>query len=134
MKVPVPAAGGVLGVGIDLIACARVARVLERQGERFLTRVFTVEERAYCMGMKNPVPHLAARFAAKEAVAKCFSTGIGAELGWTSIGVRKGAREEPLVCLDERGRALLAGKGASDVLISLTHTETYGMAVALLVR
>ena len=106
----------------------------ERQAERFLQRVFTEEEREYCLRMKNPIPHLAARFAAKEAVSKCFTTGIGELLGWKSVEVVKGEREEPLIRLDERGLALLRQLDASEVLISLAHTANYGLAFAALVK
>jgi holo-[acyl-carrier protein] synthase len=112
----------------------RVRGVLERQGPRFLDRVFTEEERTYCSGMAHPHKHYAARFAAKEAVSKCFTTGIGAELGWRSVSVYHGARNEPLIRLDEKGRALLAQVGATHVMITLSHTETHAMAVAALVR
>lgn len=107
---------------------------MTRQGERFLDRVFTAAERAYCDGMKFPHKHYAARFAAKEAVAKCFTTGIGKELGWKSVGVVHGARHEPLVELDEAGRKLLAVVGGDRVIISLSHTETAAMAVAAILR
>jgi holo-[acyl-carrier protein] synthase len=133
MNFSLPEGGIVRGVGTDIIECSRIAGVLERQGERFLKRVFTEGERAYCLRMKNPVPHLAARFAAKEAVSKCFTTGIGESLGWQSIEVVKGEREEPLVRLDQRGLALLKVLGANDVLISLSHTDTYGLAFAVMV-
>jgi holo-[acyl-carrier protein] synthase len=128
-----PEGGIVRGVGTDIIECARIARVFERQGERFLKRVYTEGERAYCLKMKNPVPHLAARFAAKEAVSKCFTTGIGEALGWQSVEIVKGEREEPLVRLDERGQAMLHRLGATDVLVSLSHTENYGLAYAVIV-
>jgi holo-[acyl-carrier protein] synthase len=117
-----------------LIEVARVRGVVERQGDRFLQRVFTDEERAYCLGRPHPYRHLAARFAAKEAVSKCFSTGIGAELGWRSVSIRHGARKEPLVVLDEKGRELLRATGATHVLISLSHTDSAAIAVAALVK
>jgi len=127
--------GGVLlGLGCDVIEVARIRGVCERQGERFLARVFTDEERAYCSGLTHPHKHLAARFAAKEAVSKCFTTGIGAELSWKSISIFHGERRQPLVRLDEKGAALLQHMGATQVLVSLSHTETLAMAVAALVR
>jgi len=133
MNFSLPEGGIVRSVGTDLIECTRIQRVLERQKERFLERVYTEGERDYCMKMKNPVPHLAARFAAKEAVSKCFTTGIGASIGWKSIEVIKGEREEPYIKLDEQGLALLAKLGGNEILISLSHTENYGLAVAVLV-
>ncbi len=62
MSIVLPEGGVIRGVGTDLIECERIARVLERQRDRFLKRVFTEGEREYSMKMKNPVPHLAARF------------------------------------------------------------------------
>lgn len=133
MNFSLPEGGTVRGLGTDLIECARIQRVLDRQRDRFLDRVFTRGEQDYCMRMKNPVPHLAARFAAKEAVSKCFTTGIGESLGWKSIEVVKGERDEPHIRLDERGLALLSKLGGNDVLVSLSHTENYGLAFAVLV-
>ncbi len=134
MNLSLPPGGVLVGLGCDLIDVQRIRDVLDRHGDRFLDRVFTAEERAYCMGMKHPHKHLAARWAAKEAISKTFTTGIGAELGWKSMSVYHGERSEPLVRLDEKGTALLAHVGATHVLISLSHTETAAMAVAALVR
>jgi holo-[acyl-carrier protein] synthase len=134
MSLKLPPGGVLLGIGADVIEVSRIRGVLERQGERFLARVFTDEERAYCMRMTHPHKHLAARFAAKEAVSKCFTTGIGAELGWRSVSVYHGQRNEPHVRLDEKGEALLREVGATHVLLTLSHTETVAMAVAALVR
>jgi holo-[acyl-carrier protein] synthase len=128
-----PPGGIVRGVGIDLIETERIRGVWERQKDRFLNRVFTEDEQAYCLKMKDPVPFLAARFSAKEAVSKAFTTGIGKELGWKSIEVCKGEREQPWIRLDTQGEALLNVLGGSEVLISLSHTSNYGMAVAVLV-
>ena len=123
-----------MGLGADLIEVERVRGVLERQGPRFLERVFTEEERTYCAGMAHPHKHYAARFAAKEAVSKCFTTGIGAELGWRSVSIYHGARNQPLVRLDEKGQALLAQIWATHVLVTLSHTETHALAVAAIIK
>ncbi len=134
MNISLPPGGILLGLGCDIIEVERIRGVLERQGERFLNRVFTAEEKAYCLPMKHPHKHLAARFAAKEAVSKAFSTGIGAELSWTSVSVYHGERHQPLVRLDEKGRALLEKVGGTDVHLTLAHTEGNAMAVAAIVR
>ena len=134
MKLSLPPGGILVGLGCDLIDVQRIRDVLERHGDRFLDRVFTGEERTYCFGMAHPHKHLAARWAAKEAISKTFTTGIGAELGWKSMSVYHGERSEPLVRLDEKATALLAQVGATHVLVSLSHTETAAMAVAALVR
>ena len=134
MNLQLPPGGILLGLGSDLTDIERIRGVLERQGDRFLERVFTEEERAYCLGMKHPHKHFAARFAAKEAVSKAFTTGIGAELGWKSISVYHGLRHEPLVRLDTAGDNLLKHVGGTQVLLTLSHTETAAMAVAAIVR
>jgi holo-[acyl-carrier protein] synthase len=134
MSLQLPPGGILIGLGTDVIEVERIRGVLERQGERFLARVFTEEEREYCSKMSHPHKHYAARFAAKEAVSKCFTTGIGAELGWRSISVYHGARNQPLVRLDDKGQALLAQVGATHVLLTLSHTDSVAVAVAALVR
>jgi len=132
--IQLPPGGVLLGIGCDVIEVERVKGVLERQGERFLKRVFTEEERTYCLSMKYPWKHFAARFAAKEAVSKAFTTGIGAEFGWLSASVYHGARNEALVRLDEKGAALLKQVGGTSVQISIAHSDTVAMAVATILR
>jgi holo-[acyl-carrier protein] synthase len=134
VNLDLPPGGILVGLGADVIEVERIRGVLERQGERFLARVFTQEERDYCSRMAQPHKHLAARFAAKEAVSKAFTTGIGAELGWRSVSVYHGPRKQPLVRLDEKGLALLRDAGATHVMLTLSHTDTVAMAVAALVR
>lgn len=134
MNIDLPPGGILIGLGADIVDVDRIRGVAERQGERFLNRVFTDEEKAYCLGMKHPHKHLAARFAAKEAVSKAFSTGIGAELGWKSISVYHGERHDPRVRLDEKGEALLKHVGATHVHLTLSHTDSAALAVAALVR
>jgi holo-[acyl-carrier protein] synthase len=134
VNLQLPPGGLLVGLGADVIEVERIRGVLERQGDRFLARVFTDEEREYCSRMAQPHKHLAARFAAKEAVSKAFTTGIGAELGWRSVSVFHGPRSQPLVRLDEKGQALLRDAGATHVLLTLSHTETVAMAIAALVR
>lgn len=126
--------GFVIGIGTDIVEVDRIRGVLERQGKRFLDRVFTEEEREYCERMKFPHKHYAARFAAKEAVSKAFTTGIGAELGWKSASIYHGARNQPLVRLDEQGTRLLRQIGGTRVVVSLSHTETNALAVAAILR
>jgi len=134
MNLPSTKGGIVIGLGCDIIEIERIKNACDRHAERFLNRVFTSEELDYCMQMKNPHPHLAARFAAKEAVSKAFTTGIGADLNWTSISVGKGEREQPLVNLDAKGQRLLDTFGGTDVLITLSHTRNYAQAVAIILK
>ncbi len=134
MSLSLPPGGILIGLGCDLIETERIKGVLEKHGERFLKRVFTDEERAYCDSLKYPHKHYAARWAAKEAVSKCFTTGIGEHLEWTSVSVYHGMRHEPLARLDAKAQALLTQVGATHVMLTLSHTESHAMAVAALVK
>ena len=122
----------ILGTGIDIIEVARVAASYEKFGERFLKRILRPAETAYCLTHKNPAPFLAARFAAKEAVSKAFGTGIGAQLGWQDIEVGRKDSGEPFVILHDDGLKLLAARGAQRFHLSLSHTENYAAAVAIM--
>ncbi|MBP7142604.1 MAG: holo-ACP synthase [Opitutaceae bacterium] len=134
MTFDLPPGGILLSLGTDIVDVARIRGAHERHGERFLSRIFTDEERTYCLQMAHPHKHLAARFAAKEAVSKAFSTGIGSELGWKSMSIYHGPRMDPRVRLDESALALLKQLGGTQVLVSLSHTDTAALAVAAIVR
>ena len=88
----------VIGIGIDLVDCARIQNSIERFGDRFLKRIFTEGEIAYSQSMKFPARHFAARFAAKEALSKAFGTGIGKSMGWRDLDVRKKKAANRLRC------------------------------------
>jgi holo-[acyl-carrier protein] synthase len=122
----------ILGTGIDLIEVARIESSYERFGERFLDRILLPGEISYCLSHKKPGPFLAARFAAKEAISKAFGTGIGAQLGWQDMEVCRKESGEPFVVLHGKGRKLFEERGAKNLLISLSHTEIYATAVAIL--
>jgi holo-[acyl-carrier protein] synthase len=122
----------VLGIGVDLVECARIERSLERFGEKFLHRVFTEGEIAYSMSMKFPARHLAARFAAKEAVSKAFGTGIGKAMGWKDIDVHKKPSGEPFLVFSGPARALVTQRGVISALITLSHTEHHAVACIVL--
>jgi holo-[acyl-carrier protein] synthase len=122
----------ILGTGIDLIEVARIAASFEKFGERFVNRILLPDEIAYCQSHKDPAPFLAARFAAKEAVSKAFGTGIGAQLGWHDVEVRRKESGEPFVALHRKGAELFATRGGKKIHLSLTHTENYAAAVAVL--
>ena len=122
----------ILGTGIDLIEVARIASSFEKFGERFVNRILLPDEIAYCRQHKNPAPFLAVRFAAKEAISKAFGTGIGAQLGWQDMEIRRKESGEPFVVLHGRGAELFAARNAVRLHISLTHTENYAAATAIL--
>lgn len=131
---PTRITGVVLGVGVDLVDVVRIREMHERHGERCLEKIFTKAEQEYCLAMRNPYPSLAARFAAKEALSKAFGTGIGRDFGLLTLGVEKGEGGEPIAVLDEQGQALLAKRGGTGVLLSLSHTATQAIAFAVMVR
>jgi holo-[acyl-carrier protein] synthase len=122
----------ILGTGIDIVEVVRIASSLEQFGERFVNRVLVADEIAYCNSHKNPAPFLAVRFAAKEAVSKAFGTSIGAQLGWQDIEIRRKETGEPFVVLHGKGRELFALRRAKQLHISLSHTQHYAAATAIL--
>lgn len=112
-----------LSVGVDIIEVERVARSVERLGQRFLDRVFTAQEQTYCNGRG---PSLAGRFAIKEAVAKALGTGIG-DMRWVDIEVVCDARGRPELVLHGAAQELAAERGLHVWSISLSHTETHAI-------
>jgi len=122
----------ILGTGIDLIEVARVQGAVERFGDRFLAKVLLPAEIEYCRGFSQPGPHIAARFAAKEAVSKAFGTGIGGDLSWQDIEVARHPSGQPHIRLHGKALALLASRGGRVVHLSLTHTQGHAAAVAVL--
>jgi len=122
----------VLGVGIDIIEVKRIAASYEKFGGRFVNRILLPDEIAYCLSHKQPAPFLAARFAAKEAISKAFGTGIGAQLGWQDMEIRRKESGEPFVVLHGKGEKLFKSRGAKQLLISLSHTQNYAAVTAML--
>src|SRR5258708_39892516 len=120
------------GIGVDLVRIPRMRDVIARWDERFLRRVFTEGEIAYCRARRDPVPHFAARFAAKEAATKALGTGL-------SLGVRlrdpEGHRERgqaPRLVLPGRARELGPAAGGRHMLLALPHDGGAALAQAVL--
>ena len=118
-----------LSVGVDIIEVERIARAMDRHGERFFRRFFTQQEVAFC---EQRIECLAGRFAVKEAVAKALGTGIG-DVSWTEIEVVCDGRGKPELVLHGQAKELAASLGLYNWSISLTHTDTHavGFAVAI---
>ena len=121
------------GVGIDLVQIPRMREVVARWDERFLNRVFTAGELAYCRSRRDPVQHLAARFAAKEAGLKALGTGLSMGVRWRELEVRRERGRPPTMVLSGRCRALCEARGGRRMLLSLTHDGDYACAEAVLV-
>ncbi len=122
----------IVGVGIDIVDVARIRDMVETYGERFLRRVFSDDELAYCMRFSEPFPHLAARWAAKEAVAKALGTGFSQGVTWKSICVIHAPNGEPLALLTGTAQKLAASLKVKKIWLSLSHTRDYAAATAVM--
>ena len=118
----------IIGIGVDIVEIARLDTAIQRQGRSFIDRCFLDTEQAYCDSQREPARCYAARFAAKEAVAKALGTGIGAQLGLLDIEIRRKATGEPFVVLRGTGAETAELLGISQLLISLSHSEHYAVA------
>ena len=116
-----------LATGIDLIEIERIESAIQQHGRRFLERIFTPAELVEVQGR---TASLAARFAAKEAVAKALGTGIG-PVGWKDIEIRRGPAGEPLLELHGAAACLAEAQGLQTWSISLSHTHAHAVAVAV---
>lgn len=117
--------------GIDLIECHRVAQIVERHGQRFVRRILTPAEEAYCTGHRNPIPRIAGRFAAKEAILKMLGTGRRGKIAWTDIEITNDAAGRPQVRLSGETARIASQQSIRRVLVSITHTPQYAAASAI---
>jgi holo-[acyl-carrier protein] synthase len=118
---------------VDLVTIPRMRAVIARWDERFLRRVFTEGEIAYCRGQRDPVPHFAVRFAAKEAAMKALGTGLRLGVRWRELEVRRERGHAPRLVLHGRSREIGLQRGGRQMLLSLTHDGDYALAQAMLV-
>jgi holo-[acyl-carrier protein] synthase len=117
-----------VGTGIDVVEIERIAQSIERYGDRFLRRVFTDGEIAYCRRKKNCAESFAARFAAKEAGAKALGTGIQHGITWSEIEVRRERGQRPTLHFSGRALAMAQKLGVKHISLSLTHDRTTAIA------
>lgn len=118
----------VLGTGIDLVAVERIRRLIERHGQRFYGRVFTAGEIEYCAGHRDPAPHYAARFAAKEAFLKALGTGLSQGTSLKEIDVVRGELGNPQIVLHGRTAEIAEERGVRRLHLSLSHSSGYAVA------
>lgn len=121
----------IFGIGIDIVEVARITAAIERHGDSFLNRLFTPAERDYCESRRSPFPHFAARFAAKEAVAKALGTGIGANAGWRDLEVIRHPDAAPGIRLLGPAAAFARSRGIDSIHLSISHTREYAAANAV---
>jgi holo-[acyl-carrier protein] synthase len=117
-----------VGTGIDIVEIERIAKSIARYGDRFLEKVFTAGEIAYCSKKKNFAESFAARFAAKEAGAKALGTGIQHGVTWKELEVQRLPGHRPTLHLTGRAQEFANRLGATHVSLSLTHTAMLAMA------
>ncbi len=119
----------VRGIGIDIIEIGRIRQSVDRLGEHFLRKIFTPLEIAYCASKQNMYQHLAARFAAKEAVGKALSTGWSGEFRWKDVEVMNDPSGQPRVTLSGKLREKLS---ASSVFLSISHSDSHVVAMVII--
>jgi holo-[acyl-carrier protein] synthase len=116
-----------LQTGIDLIEVARLQKAIERHGEKFLNRIFTERELEQ---LRDDIPSLAARWAAKEAVAKALRTGIG-DVSWQEIEILRGPVREPVLTLYGAAEKIAEKEGIKNWSVSLSHTQDFAVAMVV---
>lgn len=121
----------IIGHGLDLVENERIDKIWKQHPERFVNRILTSVEREYCEKHKDPVPRIAGRFAAKEAILKVIGTGWRGRIAWTDIEITNDASGQPHVSLTGYTREVAERMGISRILLSITHTDQYAAASAI---
>jgi len=121
-----------IGIGIDLIQNDRIADSLSRFGDRFLRRIYTDGETAYCQACVRPEIHFAARFAAKEAAFKALGTGWSGGVRWKDVEIRRLESGQPKLLLHGMALERASALGATRFHVSLTHDHTVSAAIVIL--
>ena len=118
----------IMGIGVDLCEVERIEAAIARHGERFLTRIYTPAERAYCESKLNRMERFAGRFAAKEAAMKALGTGWRRGVGWREFEVARAESGQPVIVLHGVARAIADKAGVKRALVSITHVKSMAMA------
>jgi holo-[acyl-carrier protein] synthase len=122
----------IVGIGVDLCEVERVESAIARHGERFLVRIYTEAERAYCESKLNRMERFAGRFAAKEAAMKAIGTGWSRGVGWRDFEVRRAPSGQPMICFHGVARKIADDLGVMRALVSITHIKSMAMAQVVL--
>ena len=118
----------IVGMGIDIAEVPRIQAVIESQKERFLRRVYTLEEVAYCEQFKNKYERYAGRFAVKEAAMKALGTGWSRGVRWVDLEVVRVRGGKPTLSLKGAARKIADALGVKNIAVSITHTEAQAIA------
>jgi holo-[acyl-carrier protein] synthase len=122
----------ILGLGVDLVRISRFGTLLQKRKQAVLKRLFTPAELAYALAKKDPSPHLAARFAAKEAFLKALGLGLRQGLSWQQIEVVADPLGKPSLALTGKAAELLRQMGANACFLSYSHDGDYATATVIL--
>ncbi len=122
----------VLGVGIDIIEIERIIKSVDRYGDRFLDKIYTITELEYCLSKFNKYQHLAARFAAKEAVYKAVTSGWEQGISWQDIEIFNDPYGNPEVKPSGKLKTFLAND--KELKISMSHSDNYVTCVAIIYK
>src|SRR6478672_6726500 len=121
----------IIGTGIDIVECLRIAQMIERHGELFITRVYTDAEIEYCTTRKAATQHYAGRWAAKEAVLKALGTGWQRGISWRDIEIRNDRHGAPSVVLRGGAREVSENSGIVRMHVTISHCRCHAVAYAI---
>ena len=121
----------IFGTGIDIIEVERIKNSIQKYSDRFKKKIFTQKEIDYCHSQADPAKHFAARFTVKEAVLKCFGTGMTGGILWKDIEVGKLSSGQPVLNLHGNGKKLFNQLKLKHIHVSITHDKTYAVAHAI---
>jgi len=124
----------VAGLGVDVAQVSRFRRFLEQGKQGLLDRLFSAEEQAYALGKKDPAPHLAARFASKEAFLKALGLGLREGISWQDMTVVRDSLGAPSLQFGGRAAEILAERQISSCHLSYSHDGDYAFATVVLER
>ncbi|MFZ2325144.1 MAG: holo-ACP synthase [Ignavibacteriaceae bacterium] len=122
----------IIGIGVDIIEIDRIKHSVDTYGDSFLNKIYTKNELDYCLSKYNKYQHLAARFAAKEAIYKALASGWEKEATWKSMEITNEASGLPVVKLLGKLNEFVSDD--KDIKVSLSHSENYVVAVALIYK
>jgi holo-[acyl-carrier protein] synthase len=121
----------IFGTGIDVIEVDRIRNSIQKYSGRFKRKIFTQKEIDYCHSQAEPAKHFAARFTVKEAVLKCFGTGMSGGILWKDIEVDNLESGQPILNLYGKGKQLFEKLNLKYIHISITHDKSYAVAHAI---
>jgi holo-[acyl-carrier protein] synthase len=124
----------IIGTGVDIVEISRIKNAAKKWKKSFLEKIFTEKELEYSNEKTSSYQHLAARFAAKEAVVKALGSGLTSRMEWKDIEVWNEQSGKPNVRLSGEVKRISKDMGVKDIIISMSHTRTYAIANVILIK